>query len=158
MDRRSWLKTGALFTGSLALLPGLGVMAAKAAPFNVPAGPLSLSALRADAGIAHAAPPELKARLFFNENPFGPSEKARQAIQDAIAKSYQYPFMEIRTLQGKIAAYEGIAPEQVLLSAGSSPLLLAAAIQYCGQPAASVISGATTYDALPGYAEKLGAK
>ena len=155
MDRRSWLKAGAMFTGSLAFLSApLSRLSAMPVP---PPAPLPTLPRITDADIAHSAPPELKARLFFNENPFGPSEKAKQAMQAAIGNSYQYPFAEVRVLQGKIAAYEGIAPEQVLLGSGSSPLLMAAAVHYC-KPGDSMISGETTYDALPSYAEKLGAR
>lgn len=43
-----------------------------------------------------SAPPNvglLKARLLANENPFGPSAKAKKAIEAAMDTSYQYPFM-----------------------------------------------------------------
>jgi histidinol-phosphate aminotransferase len=46
----------------------------------------------------------LKARLLANENPFGPSAAAKKAIQDAIDKSYQYPFMMPGQLYNKIAS------------------------------------------------------
>ncbi|MEJ0055841.1 MAG: hypothetical protein WDN75_09455 [Bacteroidota bacterium] len=44
--------------------------------------------------------------------------------------SYQYPFMKMRELVAKIAAFEGVKKEQVFLSAGSSPILLAAAMHF----------------------------
>lgn len=156
MDRRSWLKAGAIFTGSLAFLSA-PVSRLSAMPTAAPTPPVPVMPRITDADIAHTAPGDLKARLFFNENPFGPSEKAKQAIQASIANSYQYGFREIQGLVGKIAAYEGVGAAQILLAAGSSPLLLAAAVHYC-KAGDSVISGETTYDALPGYAEKLGAK
>ncbi|MEQ8530412.1 MAG: histidinol-phosphate aminotransferase family protein, partial [Imperialibacter sp.] len=62
----------------------------------------------------------VKARLFANENPFGPSEKAMQAIRDSLKDSYMYPFDERAELQRKIAAYEGVSEDHILLGAGST--------------------------------------
>jgi histidinol-phosphate aminotransferase len=110
-----------------------------------------------DAEFQARAPKDLKARLFANENPFGPSDTAKKAIVDSIASSYQYPFMRLGELEEKIAAYEGIQKEQLLLSAGSSPLLMAAAICFC-KDGGNVVTGDPTYEDLPGCAERLGAK
>jgi len=65
--------------------------------------------------IALNAPAELKARLFANENPFGPSDKAKKAIMEAMPKSYQYPFMFLQDLYQKIADHEGIKPGNILV-------------------------------------------
>ncbi|RZK31011.1 MAG: histidinol-phosphate aminotransferase family protein, partial [Hymenobacter sp.] len=98
-----------------------------------------------------AAPVELKARLSANENPFGPSSKARQAIDDSLNTCYQYP-MQARDLVQQIAEYEGLKPEHILLDAGSSPLLLAAAMHF-GQQGA-IITGDPSYADLPRKAER----
>ena len=68
-----------------------------------------------------AAQPELKARLFANENPFGPSEKAKQAIIESLSTSYQYPFMHLEQLSEKINTFEGLGKDMLMLGAGSSP-------------------------------------
>jgi len=100
--------------------------------------------------------PVMKARLSANENPFGPSPAAKKAIQDSLELSYQYPFMRMRELTGKIAEYEGIKQDQIFMDAGSSPILLAAAMFY-GKGGAEIISGDPSYNDLPSDAEKHGA-
>ena len=110
-----------------------------------------------DAEFGRFAPPQLKARLFANENPFGPSEKAKNAIIESLSTSYQYPFMDAEMLVEKIAAYEGFDKENIMLGAGSSPLLAAAAL-YFSKDGGSIISGAPSYEDLPEHAEILKAK
>jgi histidinol-phosphate aminotransferase len=108
-----------------------------------------------DRAAFETTPPQLKARLLANENPFGPSPKAKKAIQDAISLSYQYPIESIDLLEEKIAAYEGLQKGQILLGAGSSPLLLAAAL-YFGK--GTIVSATPTYEDLLSHAEQFGTK
>ncbi len=150
MNRRSWLKSGALLAGSVSLLPP-SVAALAASRPAAPAAPQSLANLLTDAEVLRAAPGQLRARLSANENPFGPSDKAKQAITESLASCYQYP-MQARDLVQKIAEYEGLTPEHILLDAGSSPLLLAAAMHF-GQRG-SIITGDPSYADLPRKAEK----
>lgn len=141
MNRRHWLKSGALLAGGAAFLPsGLAALAAR--PVAAVAGPLT------DEAAALAGPPQLKARLLANENPFGPSDKAKQAMQEAMSTSYQYPFAYSQELVQKIAAYEGVSPEHILLDAGSSPLLMATALVYGQKDGATIITGDPSYDDL----------
>lgn len=101
--------------------------------------------------------PVMKARLSANENPFGPSTAAKKAITDALEMSYQYPFMKSRELIGKIAEYEGVKQNNILMDAGSSPLLHAAAMFY-GKNGAEIITGDPSYNDLAGTAADLGSK
>lgn len=101
--------------------------------------------------------PVIKARLSANENPFGPSTAAKKAITDALEMSYQYPFMKSRELIGKIAEYEGVKQNNILMDAGSSPLLHAAAMFY-GKNGAEIITGDPSYNDLAGTAADLGSK
>ena len=148
MNRRNWLKSGALLAGSVSLLPtGRPVLAAAHPPG--PPAPLA-SALRGE-GARPAAPVEPKARLSANENPFGPSSKARQAITDSLNTCYQYP-LEARDLVQQIAEYEGLKPEHILLDAGASPLLLAAAMHL--GPRGTIVTGDPSHADLPRKAEQ----
>lgn len=142
MNRRNWIRTSAMLAGGATLLPGVFNRANANA---TPALPYS-STVREEVLLAEF--PNPKARLFANENPFGPSEKAKKAIVDALAKSYQYPFNSLFELQGKIAAHEGVKPEQVILGAGSSPLLRGTALHVARQ-GGNVITGDPTYEDLP---------
>jgi histidinol-phosphate aminotransferase len=91
---------------------------------------------------------DIKARLSSNENPFGPSEKAKKALAEAIEKSYQYPMKTLKELSEKIAAYEGLKPENVMLGAGSGPLLQAAVVHF-GKMGGNLVSGDPTYGNIP---------
>jgi histidinol-phosphate aminotransferase len=102
--------------------------------------------------------PALKARLFANENPFGPSEKAKSAIVDSLKDCYLYPFASMRQLVSLIAKQEGVKEENILLGAGSSELLLAAALHYTlSAKGGRMLSADPSYTWLMEAAEGLGA-
>ncbi|WP_375435637.1 pyridoxal phosphate-dependent aminotransferase [uncultured Hymenobacter sp.] len=148
MNRRAWLKSGALLAGGLTLLPS-GLTALAASP------PVSaLGEQLTDEAALLGSPPQIKARLLANENPFGPSEKVKQAMMEALSTSYQYPAMYARELVQKIATFEGVTPEHILVDAGSSPLLQAAAIHF-SRKGGAIITGAPSYRDLPDSAKDL---
>jgi histidinol-phosphate aminotransferase len=146
ISRRQWIKNSSLVTGSLALLSGslTDVLAApsKLTPYVSKTETMSSEMIR-----RHAMA-DLKARLSANENPFGPSEKAKKALMEAIDKSYQYPMQSLKSLTEKIAEYEGLKPENVMLGAGSGPLLQAAVIHF-GKMGGNLVSGDPTYGNIP---------
>jgi histidinol-phosphate aminotransferase len=152
LSRRRWLKTGLTLAGSLPF--GNSLLAEIS---HSPASGQPITFQPTDAEFIAGAPPELKARLFANENPFGPSPKAKQAIVDAMNTSYQYAFARARVLTQKIADFEGLKPSNFLLGAGSSPLIAATAM-YFSKPGTNVISGDPSYHDLPGKAESFSAK
>ena len=154
MNRRDWLKTTALFTGGLTMLPPAlsGLQAAPAIPVAS-----TSTAYANDFAIGPKLPADLKARLFANENPFGPSAAAKKAIMDSMLTSYQYPIMLIPELEKKICAYEGITPEMLMISSGSSPLLLGTAVSLC-KDGGNIVTADPTYDDLPNRCEKVNAK
>ncbi|MEP6735094.1 MAG: histidinol-phosphate transaminase [Chryseolinea sp.] len=144
MNRRHWLKTSALLTGGITLLnETINTSSVIAAPTMK--HPFATTVKE---NILAKEFPMLKARLFANENPFGPSEKAKKAIMDTMAKSYQYPFIALGELQKKIADYEELKVEQVMLGAGSSPLLHGTAL-LMAQKGGNIVTGDPTYEDLP---------
>ena len=146
INRRQLLKTGALLAGGMGLIPA--ALANKTQP-SPPAEVFdALRTWETDESVILSAPPDIKARLSANENPFGPSPKAKKAIQDAITDSYRYPFMFSRELITKIAEFEGVQASQIIMGAGSSPLLLAAAL-YFSKEGGSIITGDPSYQDLP---------
>jgi histidinol-phosphate aminotransferase len=161
INRRQLLRSGALLAGGL---PFAGSLLE-----HIQAGPLDRRALATtsfvpgvteawtEKDIALSAPVTLRARLFANENPFGPSDKAKKAIVDALPTSYQYPFMFMQDLTQKIADHEGVKPENIMMAAGSSPLLLASALCY-GRPGGNIITGDPSYEDLPTRATRIGAQ
>ncbi|MDP4217232.1 MAG: histidinol-phosphate transaminase [Bacteroidota bacterium] len=160
LSRRQMLRRGALLAGGLPFAAGLLDQAQAAPNGHLPpsrevtgiaditgTGELMAPAY-SEKGIALRAPAELKARLFANENPFGPSERAKTAILNALPTSYQYPFMHIRDLVKMLADHDGLAPENYMMAAGSSCLLSAAALCF-SKPGGNIISGDPSYEDLP---------
>jgi histidinol-phosphate aminotransferase len=154
INRRNWIKSSALMAGGVVFLSGTMNKLAAMPGFrkSAPAAKLVTDQLA-----LLDAPPVLKARLLANENPFGPSPAAKKAIQDAIDLGYQYPMQQTATLYGKIADYEGLSNDHILMDAGSSPLLLAAALYY-SKGGKSIITGDPSYEDLPSRAEKFEGK
>lgn len=58
-----------------------------------------------------------------NENPYGPSPKARQAMAQALAWSNRYPDDKVVDLKKEIAAHWGVEAKHVAMGAGASELL-----------------------------------
>jgi len=158
ITRRQLLRRGALLAGGL---PFAGSLLDKiqASPLvTSPVAPLIHGAEAwTDKDVALNAPEVLKARLFANENPFGPSDKAKKAIMDALPTSYQYPFRSMGDLTKKIADFEGVKQENILMASGSSPLLMAAALTY-SKPGGNIITGDPSYEDLPSKATRVGEK
>ena len=61
--------------------------------------------------------------LNLNENPFGPSPLALRAIESAIPNVHRYPEIHGIELHEEIAAFHGVKPDQVLVTAGATELL-----------------------------------
>ncbi|MGA2376898.1 MAG: histidinol-phosphate transaminase [Candidatus Sulfotelmatobacter sp.] len=62
-------------------------------------------------------------RLDSNENPFGPSARALDAMRTVLGTANSYPDDDCSSLRLKLAAHHGLPPEQVLVTAGSTGLL-----------------------------------
>ena len=154
MNRRKWLKSGALLTGGLSLLPGAWN---KLSAFSPTPDDETFNTCNIDQQIALNAPPELKARLFANENPFGPGEKAKKALAEALAISYMYPFMNVRQLGMKICATENVKEMNLMMAPGSSPIILAAAMHFA-KGGGNLVTSETSYDDLPGKFKRFGGK
>lgn len=160
MSRRQLLRAGALIAGGLPIAGWASPVRSEGNGMGLDAnGGLIVPGSKGwvEREIALNAPGDLKARLFANENPFGPSDKAKKAILEALPKSYQYPFMFLKDIYQKIADHEGITPDNILMAAGSSPLLQAAAICF-SKPGGNIISGDPSYEDLPSKAARFNEK
>jgi histidinol-phosphate aminotransferase len=62
-------------------------------------------------------------RLDSNENPFGPSPRAIEAMRTALASAHSYPDDDCNDLRRKLATHHELPPEQALVTAGSTALL-----------------------------------
>jgi histidinol-phosphate aminotransferase len=154
LNRRSWIKSGAVLAGSLAFFSGDLKLLAK--PLSGKNTVNEAIEFESDEAFFQNSVAEVKARLSANENPFGPSSKAKKAITDALDMSYRYSF-SAGELSGKIIAFEGLKPGTVGIGAGSSPFLSAGA-KYFSKGGGTIITGDPSYNDLPSEAAELGAK
>ena len=75
---------------------------------------------------ATAAALEIRSHLIkldSNENPFGPSASAVDAMRGSLSAANLYPDDDCSRLRHSLAAHHGVPPEQVLVTAGSTALL-----------------------------------
>jgi histidinol-phosphate aminotransferase len=75
---------------------------------------------------ARRPPAETQPRLIkldSNENPFGPSPRAIEAMRAAIAISNFYPDHDCSELRRRLSAHHAVPTEQILVTAGSTELL-----------------------------------
>jgi histidinol-phosphate aminotransferase len=130
MNRRQWLASGALAAAAVAL------PRAPAAAANAPA---SGSLIKLDQ----------------NENPYGLSEKAAQAIADAVKSANRYPGRELAALRNLIAQREQVSGDSVVLGAGCTEILSLACLLYGGE-GKEVLTAEPTYSGFSSYVERLG--
>ena len=98
-------------------------------------------------------------RLDSNENPYGPSPAARQAIIASVGEAPRYADVTIDTLTKQLAAHEGVADSQIVIGTGSGELLrMAGLLAVTALPGAELVAARPTYEELPQFAEKLGLK
>jgi histidinol-phosphate aminotransferase len=69
-----------------------------------------------------AAQPQL-IRLDSNENPFGPSPRAIEAMRSALASQNFYPDDDSNELRRRLALHHQVSQEQILVTAGSTEML-----------------------------------
>ncbi|MEZ0485772.1 pyridoxal phosphate-dependent aminotransferase [Fibrella aquatica] len=122
LSRRNWLKASSIFTASLGLSRWNSSQAT-----TKPAASLAAEAFTKEHMVVPPGGPKLRARLLANENPLGIAPSAKQAIIDSASSGNRYAWSEFGPLKKLIADNEGIKPEHVMMSPGSSDMLLAAA-------------------------------
>ena len=78
-----------------------------------------------DPGVAQRpiAPSLRIIRLDSNENPFGPSPRAMEAMRRALADAHTYPDNDCTTLISKLSELHQIPADQILVTAGSTGML-----------------------------------
>jgi histidinol-phosphate aminotransferase len=79
-----------------------------------------------------AAQPAGIVRLSSNENPYGPSPKALEAMSDSFGLACRYPDAHADTLVASLAKMNNVAPGQILLGDGSGEILKLCADVFTG--------------------------
>jgi histidinol-phosphate aminotransferase len=62
-------------------------------------------------------------KMASNENPFGPSPKALEAMRAAMTEAHLYPDNDVSQLRLRLAELHGVRPEQSVVDNGSTALL-----------------------------------
>jgi histidinol-phosphate aminotransferase len=93
-------------------------------------------------------------RLNFNENPYGPSPKARAALADCGPISNRYPDQAYRDVITALAQKFNVKPENIVLGCGSTEILRAADDAFL-DPSRNVVAAAPTFEAVLDYARVL---
>ncbi len=143
LNRRQWLKSAGLAAGAATVLG------------NSFAAIPSFHSFLEQNELPHL-PPDLMVKLSSNENPYGPSPKVRETMIKAFDKVCRYPWAERDEITQKIAKKEGVSPDHVLLTVGSTEGLKIAAIAYLHE-GGEVVAAEPTFEAMLYYAEHMGA-
>ena len=93
----------------------------------------------------------IKIKLNSNENPYGPSEKAKQALQQIIVEGNRYAFDVQEEMKSILAEKEGVTPAHVAIGAGSGDLLCQAGAAF-GVEGGRIVSAFPTFPLLMNYA------
>ncbi len=146
ISRREWFRS--------AMIAGAGIPLGLSLVQELVAAPAS-KAEREFLGMSKAN--SKLVRLGSNENPYGPSQKAREAIKASIADGNRYGFEVSDELKQLIAAKEGVTPDYILLGAGSGEMLAIVGMSL-GLEGGSVLSAWPTFPMLMNFAEKFNAR
>lgn len=95
-------------------------------------------------------------RLCYNENPYGMSPKAKEAITTGWVEHSRYDPPSLGVLTKTFATHVGVDPSNVLVTQGSQEVLSIVAIAY-GGAGSEVVMPWPSFEGLPDYAEALGA-
>ena len=97
-------------------------------------------------------------RLSANENPYGPSPKALQAITDSFELTCRYPDEHNNLLIDKLAALNGVNHDQILLGDGSGEILKLCAETFTGTQNGKLVAADPTFEAILNNASANGAE
>ncbi len=83
-------------------------------------------------GQSHVAGVEHVIKLSSNENPFGPSPKAIEAVRESAATLHRYPSTDHASLRTAIGARYGLESDRIICGVGSDEVLQFIAQAYAG--------------------------
>jgi histidinol-phosphate aminotransferase len=95
-------------------------------------------------------------RLHLNENPYGPPESARTAMETAFAEANLYAWGGQTELIRLLARQHNLPEDHIMPGAGSSEILNAAGLVHA-LSGGEIVTAHPTYQDLTRYAERLGA-
>jgi histidinol-phosphate aminotransferase len=107
-------------------------------------------ALELDDRHAKPAPPK-SIRLNFNENPYGPSPKALEALGSCGQVASRYPFSSERELIEALARKYNVSQENIVLGCGSTEILRCVDMAFLG-PGKNIVAAQPTFESVLEYA------
>lgn len=151
------MPTESRFSVAAAAVPGAPLLTRRTALLGAAALLSPLVPAVAQARARPTAPPPGTILLNGNENPYGPSPAAREAILASADSAPRYADATIEELVRQIAAREGLPAAQVWVGSGSGELLrMAALLASTTAPGSELIACKPTYEELPEFAGRLG--
>jgi histidinol-phosphate aminotransferase len=96
-------------------------------------------------------------RLSANENSYGPSPKALQAITDSFGLACRYPDEHNNVLIDKVAKLNGVNRDRILLGDGSGEILKLCAETFTGPQNGKLVAADPTFEAILNNASANGA-
>jgi len=97
-------------------------------------------------------------RLSANENPYGPSSKALQAMTDSFGLACRYPDEHNNLLLDKLAKLNGVSHDQILLGDGSGEILKLCAETFTGPQNGKLVAADPTFEGILNGASANGAE
>ena len=97
-------------------------------------------------------------RLSANENPYGPSPKALEAITNSFGLACRYPDEHNNVLIDKLAKLNGVNHDQILLGDGSGEILKLCAETFTGPQNGKLVAADPTFEAILNNASANGAE
>lgn len=151
LTRRDWLRASGLLTAGLSVGRWNVAQAASSAQLINTPFVNELAAMTPPDTM-----PKLRARLLANENPLGIAQSAKDAIVKATEIGNRYAWTEFGPLKQMIGDKEGVKAETIMMSPGSSQILLAAAELYA-KGGGTILTCRPTYEDLLDKTTKFGA-
>lgn len=140
MNRRAWIKRGGA-AGAFALLGGPAI-----------ASTLTTEEKR----LFNPRPVGDPIQLNFNENPFGPSAKVREAMTGAFDLGCRYPSSFLDQLIDMLAEREGVTRDHIVVAGGSTEGLKVTGLTFANN-GGEIIAARPTFLAMMTYARQWGA-
>lgn len=116
--------------------------------------------VRSTIGLAQSPSPAKASgvvRLSSNENPYGPSLSALQAMSDSFDVACRYPDKNSEALVDALAKMNGVPEEQILIGNGSGEILKICADAFTG-PSGKLVVADPTFESILEHAAAAGAE
>lgn len=101
--------------------------------------------------------PEPPVRLHLNENPFGPSSQALDAMREALGEENLYNTRRyVEEMKTLLAAREHVTPDHIIVGCGSGEVLNVAGLLF-GLNGGGILAAHPTFEGLQQFGERAGA-